>query len=69
MIVFGSMYIQTNESLTLKSIWSTFCLLQKNCIQNIANLINYNLNIVKNVIVIDLFLKNVNKKSKRLFTK
>ncbi len=24
MIVFDSMYIQTNESLTLKSVWSTF---------------------------------------------
>ncbi len=24
MIVFGSMYIQTNEYLTLKSVWSTY---------------------------------------------
>ncbi len=23
--VFGPMYIQTNESLTLTSVWSTFC--------------------------------------------
>ncbi len=26
--VFGSMYIKTNKSLTLKSVWSTFCHLQ-----------------------------------------
>ncbi len=29
MIVFGSMLIQTNESLTLKLVWSTFCILQR----------------------------------------
>ncbi len=29
MIVFGSMHIQTNGSLTLKSVLSTLCLLQR----------------------------------------
>ncbi len=35
---------------------------KKNWIQNTTNLINYNLNIVKNVIVIDLPLKKKSKK-------
>ncbi len=53
MIVFDSMYIQTNESLAVKSVWST-CLpfTKKEWIQNTTNLINYTWNIVKNVIVI-----------------
>ncbi len=58
MIVFVSMYIQTNESLTLKSVWSTFLpFAKKNWIQITTNLINHNWNIVKNWIVIDLPLK------------
>ncbi len=70
MIVFGSMYIQTNESLTLESVWSTFCLLQRKIGLKIQkNLINFTWNIVKNVIVIDLPLNLFfNKIAKYIFT-
>ncbi len=57
MIVFGSIYIQTNESLTLKSVLSTFCLLQRKIGFKIQQISEITLEkIVKNVIVIDLLI-------------
>ncbi len=43
---FGSTYIQTNESLTLKLVINLSFFLQRKWIQNTANLINYTWNIV-----------------------
>ncbi len=69
MIVFGSMHIQTNESLLWNQYDQLFAFYKKNWIQNTINLINYTWNIVKNLIVIDLpvkiYLWKFNKITKR----
>ncbi len=62
MVDFSSMYIQTNESLTLKkSVVSTFCLKIDKKYNKSHKL---HLNIVEKVIVVDLLLIDFNKIAK-----